>query len=207
VVKRKTALSRAAFTMIELIFAIVVVSIAVISLPMMIQTTSRGIEQSLVQEAIFAASAELIGATSYYWDANSMANSTTSRLSRAIDLNGDCESDTLSQRHRLRPGHISQPYHRRCLDENATVIPAADGFSNIFPNLNNAEHTGILMFTDTTTDEKGYKESYYSDVNVTRTNEIKEIVITVKNSDGDAVVSLNTYSANLGEIDYYKRRF
>lgn len=44
------------FTMIELIFAIVVIAISVMSLPTMIQATSSGVEKNLeAQEAIFKA--------------------------------------------------------------------------------------------------------------------------------------------------------
>lgn len=45
-----------AFTMIELIFAIIVIAISVVSLPTMIQATSSGVEKNLeAQEAIFKA--------------------------------------------------------------------------------------------------------------------------------------------------------
>jgi len=73
---------RFAFTMIELIFAIVIIAISVMSLPMMAVVTQRGMENNIVQEAIFAASAELMGATSGYWDENSMQDINVSHLSR-----------------------------------------------------------------------------------------------------------------------------
>lgn len=204
-VRRKTALRRAAFTMIELIFAIVVISIAVISLPMMAQMTSKGIEDNIVQEAIFAASAELMGATSYYWDANSMQDSSLSNLERVININNVCESNTSDSRYGLADGHIAQPYHRRCL-ETSTTTPA-DTNSTLFPNLDNAEHVNIRMVTDDTTNAAGYKENYHSDVNVTRAGDVKVITITVTNSDDNTpITSLSTYSANIGEIDFYKRR-
>jgi prepilin-type N-terminal cleavage/methylation domain-containing protein len=62
---RKRILHRLAFTMIELIFAIVIIAISVMSLPMMTQVTSAGIERNLVQEAIFASVAEINLATTY----------------------------------------------------------------------------------------------------------------------------------------------
>lgn len=205
-VNRKSTLSRFAFTMIELIFAIVIISIAVISLPMMVQVTSRGIESSLVQEAIFAASAELTGATSYYWDRNSMNDSNLSRYSRVIDINDDCDNNTSSQRYRLRIGHIAQPYHRRCL-ENPTIDPA-DTNDTTFPNLNNAVRTGNeVIFDNSIAEAAGYKDTYTRNVSVARTGYTKKITVTVNNSSGNLVTSLSTYSSNIGEIDYYKRRF
>lgn len=193
--------------MIELIFAIVIVSIAVISLPTMIQVTSKGIESNIVQEAIFAASAELMGATSYYWDAKSMEDNETSHLSKVINIDNDCEDNASSPRYRRRPGHITQLYHRKCLN-NLDTDPDDNPNSN-FPNLNNTETTGDEDIFDigATAEATGYKNIYTKNVVVTRTDNIKKITITIKNSDGDTITSLNTYGANIGEIDYYKRRF
>lgn len=213
-VSRKTALSRFAFTMIELIFAIVVISIAVITLPMMAQITSKGIEDNIAQEAIFAASAELMGATSYYWDFNSMYDNNVSRLERVIDVGGTCENNSSDPDYRLRPGHVNQPYHRRCLESSAIGI--ADTNSTIFPNLKNAEHGSELIFTDAIKDAAGYKNNYYSTVAVGNFNEtgaadnnVKRITVTVTDSatPPNPITLLHTYSANIGEIDYYKRRF
>lgn len=205
-VSRKTTLGRFAFTMIELIFAVVVISIAVITLPMMAQITSKGVEDNIAQEAIFAASAELMGATAYYWDLNSMYDNNVSRLERVVDVNGDCNAD------RLRDGHINQPYHRRCLDSSA--IGVANTSNGTFPNLNNTTHTSELIFTDATKDAAGYKNNYYSTIAVSNVDEtgatddnVKRITVLVENSSGDDITRLSTYSANIGEIDFYKRRF
>lgn len=199
-VSRKNSLGRFAFTMIELIFAIVIIGIAVISLPMMTQITQRGIESSIDQEAIFAASAELMGATSYYWDLNSMQDSALSRLERVIDVDSDCNPD------RLRPGHIAQPYHRRCLDSNVTGV--ANTTDATFPNLNNAVHASQIIFTNNTKNAAGYKESYNSAVAIGAVNNnVKIITVTVTDSAASPVTVLRTQSANIGEIDFYKRRF
>ena len=52
-VRTSSTSKRFGFTMIELIFAIVIIAISVMSLPMMTQVTNKGLEESLVQEAIF----------------------------------------------------------------------------------------------------------------------------------------------------------
>lgn len=202
-VKRAKQFSRRAFTMIELIFAIVIISISVITLPMMIQVNNKGIEDSMVQEAIFAASVELMNASAGYWDVNSMADSAVNHLSRVIDIGGTCNNARTDARYRLRPGHIAQPFHRRCVD-NATVTPANTSNST-FPNLNNATGVSKDMFTENITEETGYKKQYKSQVFVTQNANIKRIRIDVTNLDGDLVTSLRMQSANIGEIDYYKR--
>lgn len=205
-VKRANRFSREAFTLIELIFAIVVISIAVVTLPMMIQVNNKSMQDSIVQEAIFAASAELMGASAGYWDANSMADIGVSHLSRVIDIGGDCNNDNNNIRYRLRDGHIAQPFHRRCLDD-AAILPA-NLTNNIYPNLNNA-HDAVkkLMFTDAVTEQAGYKKTYDSLVSVNQVGDIKYIDINVTDESGNLLTRLKMQSANIGEIDYYKRTF
>jgi len=176
VVTKKHPLKSHAFTLIELIFAIVIVAISVLSLPMMSQESSRSIENSILQEAIFAASTELMGASSGYWDLNSMEDNNVSHLSRVIDVIGDCDNNNTSDRFRLRPGHIQQPLHRRC------VVSASGDVNNTadatFVNLNNAVHGNVNMFTDATTDATGYKETYQSNVTVADQNNSVKIITT-----------------------------
>lgn len=200
-------LKRHAFTLIELIFAIVVMSIVVMSLPIMMQTTSKAIEDNIVQEAIFAASAELMGATTFYWDLNSTTDFNLSNLSRVVDVNGNCENNISSTRHRLMLGHIEQPFHRRCLDStDNTIASTADA---TFQNLNNAVHGNQVIFTDNTTEATGYKESYGSTmtINLLNNNNVKQLTSTITDADGNTLTVLRTFCANIGEVEYYKRRF
>jgi prepilin-type N-terminal cleavage/methylation domain-containing protein len=207
VVKKTYKHNKPAFTLIELIFAIVIIGISVISLPMMIQATSRGIENSIVQEAIFAASSELMGASAGYWDTNSMSDNAVSNLSRVIDINNSCVDN-------LRPGHIPQPLHRRCVDIAAPLVTPNDIPDGTFINLNNAAHGVQNIFTDTTTNQAGYKATYNSTVTVDRnntaaaTNNIKFIEIRITDATTNTLITvLRMQSANIGEIDFFKRRF
>lgn len=206
-VVRTTSSKRSAFTLIEVIFAIVIIAIAVLSLPMMSRATQRGIESNIVQEAIFAASAELMGATSGYWDENSMQDIAVSHLSRVINIGGDCNNTT-----QLRPGHIKQVYHRRCLDNNTTVAYNNAVGGTVF-DLDNAKHPNQAIFISGagagTADETGYKELYTSvvAVGISPANyNVKDINVTVSGAKG-VITVLKSKSANVGEIDYYKRMF
>ncbi len=198
---------RFAFTMIELIFAIVIIAISVLSLPIMIGVINKGVENSLAQEAIFAASAELMGSSAGYWDENSMEDIDVSHLSRVIDIANICDSD------RLRPGHIAQMYHRRCLDNPGAITGVHNSSINLVDinvsDLNNVAHPDESIFTDNTTDAAGYKQTYTSSIIVSlgADTNIKEIVATIRDEDGDIVTILRSQSANIGEIDYYKRMF
>lgn len=204
---------KSAFTLIELIFAIVIIGIAALSLPMMTATTQKGIEANIVQEAIFAGAAELNQATSFQWDINSIEVNSTNSLAKVINISGDC--NVISK---LRPGHIVQPLHRRCIDD--TTINTTSNTSDVNrSNLHNAAHGSSNLFTDNTKDQAGYKNDYNSSVTVTQNvifgqdqvnpnPNMKRITVTVTNGlSGDTITQLSTYSANIGEVDYYKRAY
>ena len=206
---------RAAFTLIELIFAIVIIAISVISLPMMSQTVSEGIDANLVQEAIFAAATELNEAVTAHWDENSietgMPNSAARVIATAI---GMCENNATLSTFRQMPGHINQPLHRRCLDANASVTAPSNAAATAVNSLDDMEHGDRNITIGSTPDAEGYKEIYQSNVVVSPSanfngvnNNIKSIVSTVKDEDGNTIALLRTYSANIGEVDYYKRNY
>lgn len=195
---------RSAFTLIELIFAIVVIGISVISLPMMSQTTTKGLDANLVQEAIFGASAELNGAITAHWDEHSL-NDDKNALARVIDVN---DTSCINSR---KVGHIVQPFHRRCLDDSS--IDPLNGTSDdeIFA-LEDMQHDATDVF-DSASSATGYKKSYQSKVEVTHSadfngsnDEIKEIMLTITDADAKTITLLRSYSMNLGEVDYYKKR-
>lgn len=207
-VRNKHMLNKFAFSMIELIFAIVIIGITVISLPMMTQVTSKGVEGSLAQEAIFAASTELNQAVSYYWDSSSLRDGDT-RFSKVVNSTAnDCNASTS-----LRPGHINQPYHRQCLsDTTINPLNVADGNASI----NDAAHGSRSIFIGTMGTAASYKEDYQSNVSVdfsrfdtvtAADEEIKKITINITKADGSSVTRLSTYSANIGEVDYYSRTY
>jgi hypothetical protein len=203
---------RLAFTLIELIFAIVVIGITVVSLPMMSQVTATGIDENIVQEAIFAAATELNEATTYHWDESSFDANASNIYSRVVTtaLGGAKGCDAAS---RLRPGHINQELHRRCTQSD-TAVSNATADANI-SSFNDVAHNGSgdYIFNDTVTDAAGYKKVYTSSLSVTNpvsfgalsnSNDIKKIEVIVSDPDG-VVTKLSAYSANIGEIDYYKR--
>ena len=197
---------KTAFSLIELIFAIVIIGITVFSLPIMNNTSAKGIENSIVQEAIFAASTELTQAVTNHWDANSTEPSDRNSTARVIDM-GSCNDN------RLMPGHINETLHRRCLDSNTTK--PADHNSSTVETVENAAHDYKPIFINPTPDGDGYKDNYQSKVVVddnatfgAEENEsIKKITVTIENSSGNIVTSLRTYVTNIGEVDYYYKEY
>lgn len=204
---------KSAFTLIELIFAIVIIAITVLTLPMMTRITSKGIENSIVQEAIFAAATELNEVTTLHWDANSINPATPNSYAKVIDINGQCDDNTSSPRYRLLPGQIEQPLHRRCLDSNATM--PADVNSATVETIENKAHGYRLIFLNPTPNKEGYKEKYKSKITIqdkakfggSKDKNIKRIKVTIINSKGHVITSLKTYVTNIGETDYYKKAY
>ena len=200
---------RFAFTMIELIFAIVIIAIAVVSLPVMNQAIQKGTEEAIVQEAIFAASTELMGASAGYWDERSMEDESMSQFSRVINIGGDCNTTT-----KLRPGHIAQSLHRRCLDSNLATGLDSTTNTNVY-SLDDAEKTDDIFITNGTSggtpEASGYKNTYKYIIVVNRVagSDIKDINVTITDDQTppNTLVILKIQSANIGEVDYYKRTF
>jgi len=205
---------KSAFTLIELIFAIVVIAITVVSLPMMNQAISKGVDTNLVQEAIFAAATELNEATTTQWDEASIDTNASTIISQVINIDNTCENNQSNQRYRLKPGHILQPLHRRCLND----LTQAELDSNTTADVDALEdkaHGYREIFLNLTPDQAGYKQKYKSLVTVdynqtfngaTRPN-MKKVTITVQDENNNTITSLFTYVANIGGIDYYKRTY
>lgn len=198
---------RRAFTFIELIFAIVVIALSVMSLPMLNQTIGKGTEGNLVQEAIFIASVELNQAVTAHWDDYSLEDNNS--LARVIDIDATC-SPLNALNPRQKPGHINQPYHRRCLDSTAATVGALagiDSLDDMAKGVQNLANEGVAS--------SGYKSTFTTQVELSRpanfngsNNNIKEIKTTIRDkSSTDTLVVLRTYSANVGEIDYFKKEY
>ncbi len=208
---------KSAFTLIELIFAIVIIAISVVSLPMMTQATVKGTESNLLQEAIFAAATELNEVVTAHWDENSLEPGEPNSFARVIDVTSGiaaCGTDSNASNYRQMLGHINQPFHRRCLDSNATLPSDIDaaGVESISDRIN---LTPKDIFINTTSDSTGYKTSYKSKISVSNNADfsntgndqnIKKITIEIT-SGTDIIVKLITYSMNIGEVDYYKREY
>ncbi len=199
--------------MIELIFAIVIIAISVISLPMMMQSSSQASNESIVQEAIFAAEAILNESTAYYWDQNSQddANTTSGGYSRVVNT-GDCLGSGVPYK---RIGHIN----RQCLDDNTTT--PLNSASTIAVENAQTQFTNTSILTGNPS-AATYKNHYSANVTVTNCSvgpcvqfgleannpNLKQIQIWIKNDDTHkTIVLLRAYTANIGEVKPESRIF
>ncbi len=212
-VRKHSLLKKGAFTLIELIFAIVIIAISVMSLPMMTQATSKGIEANIVQEVIFATGAILNESTTYYWDSASMndANTTSNGYSRVVN-SGDCLGGAVPYK---RIGHIN----RRCLDNN--IITPSSVLSS-----DSVEQAAVAYNNDPLLRGSGgaasYKDAYSATVTVNHCSSggcvqfgqelnnqnLKEIEIEVTPTGStNILVLLRAYVGNIGEVKPSSRIF
>lgn len=205
-VRKKSYINRFAFTMIELVFAIVIIGITVVSLPMMTQVTSRGIDNNFVQEAIFAGGAEVMQALSYRWDLNSAENATAGEISKVLNIAGDCNA--LSK----RPGNIKRSCYSDLTNVRSGV--AANAADAVIENLNNAAVANDTIFTGVDGSGYGYKKNYTQTTTVAvagfggvNNGNFKRIQTTVTDPVNGTQVILEAYSANIGEVEPLSRSF
>ena len=204
-----------AFTLLEIVFAILVMAIIIVSLPVVMGSNQKGIDTTIVQEAIFGASAELNQVLSYRWDENSIDEADDPfGLSKVIET-GDCSNTNTSLNYRLRPGHIAQPLHRRCLDSNNTAVTLVFGQdSGDMDDIDDVNISPKSMFINVGT-ATGYKQDFKSEFSINYADigdvnasdkDAKLIEITVK--DGTTVITkLRSYTLNIGEVDIYKKTY
>lgn len=202
---------RSAMTMIELIFAIVLIALVVAAVPQMMQRNDKTLEGNLVQEELFVAAKTASELLTQPWDANATDNSTTRAYNKVLDTNSpnagfNRVTDAAGNPLPFRQGHIRQDNHRRF--HNTTTLPA----SAQIPSSSNAP---ALPANTTLTVTSGYSGETDTTVfstapttsNAAPTN-IKMANITVTDTiDNSRTVTLRLYMANIGEVAYAHRRF
>ncbi len=222
---------RSAFTMIELIFAIVVIAITVISLPMMVQANYKGLEGNVKQEAIFATSAKLMQVLSHAWDGATIdanLSASTINYARVMDTwhNNNYVRKNLvgadDNTSRFRLGHIRQGLHRRFFDtaELAALTPGAGIEGQVGATIVVAAATNgykyNMQLSVTENNISDVAATFAFDSNATVSSNMKLVTVTTIidiNGNGsytDAVdesVVLRGYAANIGEVDYNKRTY
>ncbi|MCH9814505.1 MAG: hypothetical protein K0U47_11260 [Epsilonproteobacteria bacterium] len=109
--------------MIELIFAIVIMAISVMTIPLMLSQSGNNSAFSMMQESILAARTKMGNMLSYQWDRNATIAGASVTYIRVLDVaNGDSELDRndSTQDSNRRIGHITEDMRRRFQDGNST---------------------------------------------------------------------------------------
>lgn len=187
--------------------------IVVVTLPVMSNANQEGLNTTILQEAIFGASAELNQALSYRWDENSLDDVNDPNGIAKVVETGDCENNSSLITYRLRPGHIIQPLHRRCVDSNLST-PSLGANGGDLDDVDDISATPKPMFLNTGT-SAGYKQDFNSTVSVTFAT-IGTVTAASKNAkridvnitDGTTQITrLNSYTLNIGEVDFFKKTY
>jgi len=220
---RSKKIVRNAFTMIELIFAIVVIGVTVLTVPLMIETNNKATEGNLAQEAIFLVSSVLSTTTTFVWDDNSIVDTGSVDdfvLSKVLDVNPiGSEYGRTAADSNTRRGGLREDKHRQFFDYNISnpvqSAPAQAGDINLNVPLDNS-----------VADISGFKQAYsiaakrvyVSDATAepfvfttasqgATLSNLKMIEVAILGEDGAIISTLRAYTANIGEVDYAKRRF
>ena len=111
------------FSLIEVVFAIIIIAISLMSIPMLLKESAKSNEFSMMQEAILATSTKMGNILSYPWDKNSYDR--TNKILRTLDVsNGDSKLKRVTtgiNDNNLRTGHIYVDYRRRFYDYNGSA--------------------------------------------------------------------------------------
>jgi hypothetical protein len=160
--------------MIELVFAIVIMALAVITIPTIIMSNARNVETNLLQEAVLMATAQMGQTLSYQWDDNSSLNTTLAKT-EALDIGNPGDSELFRvnfdffynngdiNASDFRRGHFLEPLHRRMSPpygaevRTASAVLGQDGAEAAMDDVDDiADYSQTL----TETDEFGYKGTY-----------------------------------------------
>ncbi len=221
--------------MIELIFALVIMGIVFITLPVILIQNSDSVEDNLIQESIFLSSSKMSQLLTFQWDQNSKEAGIILSASDALRVSalGDDELDrNVSD---FRRGHFPEDKHRRMTpannERNATPI-GLEGL--VYDDIDDFD--GLTNFNIITAPNVGgYKKRYRGDVNVLYVNDntnyaadpvnfaftiadaggttnlkmVETSIVQDRTGTGnwETSVLLRAYVANIGETDYFKRRY
>ena len=216
-------------SMIELVIAIVVMGIAVMSLPLILTQSQNSNAMALQQEAILATKTKLGYLLSYEWDANSYdALASVSRvLNTTASANADDDFDVTTIR---RTGHVVADNRRRLRDDLAA--PSTDGgagwadatlediddFDGKDENTTIASETMDYIFnlqlmptvnyiSDTASYVNQQDMNFTFNANTTFTNPTNIKMITVTTTGNNINIVLRAFASNVGESTLMKREW
>ena len=117
-----------AFTLIELIYAIVIMGIAFITLPIILLNNNRTLEQNLEQEAIFITATKMGQILTFSWDEDSRDPGVVLAAAEVLDVTtGDSDFDRANPAEDFRTGHFQESLHRRMTPHSSPRAVTAYG--------------------------------------------------------------------------------
>ena len=219
---------RKAASMLELVIAIVVMGIAVMTLPLILTQSQNSNALALQQEVILATKTKLGYILAYEWDANSYdANASVSRvLNTTNSASADSDFNATTTR---RIGHVSADNRRRLRDDMASPTPSGSASWGNAALLdmddfhNKVEHTTVVaadmdyVFNLELNSSVTYinDSALYTnqDINFTfdasstpaNPTNIKMITVRTKDTSNNVNIVLRAFASNIGESGITKK--
>lgn len=221
---------RSAVSMIELVVSIVIMGIAVMSLPLLLSQTAKNNAFALQQEAILATKARMGIILSYEWDKNSYDENISS-YSRVLDTTSSASADNIFDTNSIyRRGHIKADSRRRMhdinhptrdatqkanwdtintngieffdgKDDSITVI--SDNYDFIF-NLNLRSNIDYISDGFIVSNQTATFNLNVNNIENNPTN-IKMVEITTTDNNSDLSILLRAFASNIGEAPIMRR--
>jgi len=221
---------RKAASMLELVIAIVVMGIAVMTLPILLLKTQNNNEYTLQQEIILAARTKMGDTLTYRWDENSLINDKIFVLM----TDGDSELNITSPGSIRRIGHVVGSKRRKFSNDLNSSTPVAnlgpdggdlDDIDDFDGKTDKIELSYLSQATSldyhfkdfnlTTTvayvsDAADYSSSdmnfTFSDTNASTTSSIKMLTLKVKGPN-NVPFTIRSYSCNIGESELLRKAY
>ncbi len=211
-----------AFSMIELVVSIVVIGIAMMTLPLMLTTIEENNSFAVQQEAILMARTHIGDIVTYSWD----ENSTNSSFDVAV-LDTDSSYYKREENTTRRVGHVKADKRRKFFthETSSTAIGQEGSAFNDIDDFDDKNGT----FQGTINSIFGYKISeddmtisasvrYVLDTNTTPfdfnissrpigTTNIKMIEVSLKDTLLEGNITLRAFSSNIGANQLLRRKF
>lgn len=147
----------------ELVFSIVVIAIALMTVPLMLSQGAKNNQYALMQESILAARTKMGNVLSFYWD-NNASDDNGSRV-RVMDVqNGAAALDRNSSVRRI--GHIAEDLRRRMRD-NVTFASLGQEAAGEFDDIDDFDGDTAIVAASGATGVKGKFDYLDEDLNLT----------------------------------------
>ncbi len=218
--------------MIELIFAIVVVSISILALPTVLLTDATSQEQTLKEEGIMLTTTKVAQVLTYPWDQNSPPLGVMSS-SQVLNTGGDTDLSRIGASD-FREGHFPDELRRRMTPSSNPRAASAIGGA---ANSNIGAFDGEQVTVGAAGADLGYKKQYRlttavsyvtdaADYNTTGntnilfdfdtnasagTSNIKMVRVSTDELDTAGnwvpIIQMTSFASNIGEAEFFKRRY
>lgn len=200
-------IKRPAIAMIELIFAIVIMGIVLMSAPMLISTATKSGYVSIIQEAINEASTQVNMIAGYHWDENDANELFLDPILGVSNGSSDLDADVNSSRRKGTPKESYRSFVRSDGrdDLNASTVLGSDGtegaeddiddFSGI-TNLIEIE-TSVADNVETTTIDISKTTNYSTDTVTGGYNQANITYIPFNNAVAGTTTNIKTSTITL----------